>query len=333
MELTGHSATHQRDIAIEINGLSKHYGTNRAVNNLNLSIPKGTIFGFLGPNGAGKTTTIRMLLGLIKPTAGNATILGHDIVHGRNKILPQVGAIVETPTFYPYLSGWDNLKELALVAGVPISRIKEKLEIVELTGRAKDKVKTYSLGMKQRLGIAGALLNNPGIVFLDEPTNGLDPQGTVDMRELILRLGQTGHTVFLSSHLLHEVEQVCTHVAIVNQGTMIAQGDVQQLLENQGKVTMEVSPVTTAVKILTNSLKVETRQTGPRQLQTTLPAERVPEAVQTLVDAGVNIFAVVPEKASLEDYFLNITGANITGAGVNNNQDRLAVPEASPISG
>lgn len=314
------------DMAIEINGLSKHYGTNRAVNNLNLAIPQGTIFGFLGPNGAGKTTTIRMLLGLIKPTAGSATILGRDIIHERAEILPQVGAIVENPSFYPYLSGWDNLKELALVAGVPLSRIEEKLEIVELTSRAKDKVKTYSLGMKQRLGIAGALLNNPQIIFLDEPTNGLDPQGTVDMRELILKLGQTGHTIFLSSHLLHEVEQICTHVAIVNQGTMVVQGNVQQLLADQGKVTMEVSPVSTAMKILTNGLRLETRQTGPTQLQTTLPGEQVPEAIRTLVDAGVNIFAVTPQKASLEDYFLNITGT-----AANNNKEVTPAPVSDAV--
>src|SRR5690242_13447070 len=196
--------------AIEMNNLSKVYGSLTAVSSLNLTIPQGVIFGFLGPNGAGKTTTIRMLLGLIKPSGGSARILGYDTRRDRARILPQVGAIVESPTFYPYLSGRDNLRELARVQkGVPASRIEEVLELVELSARAKDKVKTYSLGMKQRLGIAAALLNRPRLIFLDEPTNGLDPQGTVDMRNLILQLGRSGHTVFLSSHLLHEVEQVC----------------------------------------------------------------------------------------------------------------------------
>lgn len=295
-------------LAIEVKGLTKRYDTLTAVSNLNLAIPQGAIFGFLGPNGSGKTTTIRMMLGLIKATSGQAHILGYDSVTERAKILPQVGAIVETPTFYPYLSGRDNLKELALVSGVKFSRIAEVLEIVELTDRAKDKVKTYSLGMKQRLGIAGALLNNPHIIFLDEPTNGLDPQGTVDMRNLILRLGQSGHTVFLSSHLLYEVEHLCTEVAIINKGKLLVQGSVQQLLQNKGKVVMEVSPTTTAVTVLTKGLGETVTSIGSNQLQTEMSPARVPEAVQALVDAGVKIYSIAPQKATLEDYFLSITG-------------------------
>jgi ABC-type multidrug transport system ATPase subunit len=303
--------------AIEMNDLTKIYGSLTAVSSLNLTIPQGVIFGFLGPNGAGKTTTIRMLLGLIKPSSGNARILGHDIGLERPKILPQVGAIVESPTFYPYLSGRDNLRELARVlGGVPSSRIEEVLELVELSPRAKDKVKTYSLGMKQRLGIAAALLNRPRLIFLDEPTNGLDPQGTVDMRNLILQLGQSGHTVFLSSHLLHEVEQVCSHVAIINKGKLIVQGEVQQLLHGQGTVNLEVSPVSAAVEILSNRFvqKGLVKTLGSNQLQTSLSAERVPEAVQALVEAGVRIYSVAPYKASLEDYFLAITGTEADSA-------------------
>lgn len=295
-------------LAIEVNELSKRYGELTAVNKVNLAIPEGAIFGFLGPNGAGKTTTIRMLLGLIKPSSGSAQLLGYDIVRERAKILPQVGAIVETPTFYPYLSGWANLKELALVAGVAFSRIEEVLKIVELTDRASDKVKTYSLGMKQRLGIAAALLNNPRIIFLDEPTNGLDPQGTVDMRNLILKLGENGHTIFLSSHLLHEVEQLCTEVAIIHKGVLRVQGNVQQLLQGQSKITMEVSPLATALTILTDGLQEQANPIGTNKLQTSLEPERVPEAVVALVEAGVKIFAITPQKASLEDYFLAVTG-------------------------
>lgn len=297
-------------LAIEVNNLSKRYGELAAVNNVSLTIPQGAIFGFLGPNGAGKTTTIRMLLGLIKQTGGSARILGYNTVTERPKILPLVGAIVETPTFYPYLSGHDNLKELCLVAGVSFKRIDEVLDIVEMTGRAKDKVKTYSLGMKQRLGIAAALLNNPRIIFLDEPTNGLDPQGTVDMRSLILRLGESGHTIFLSSHLLYEVEHLCTEVAIVHKGNLVVQGTVQQLLQGRSKITMEVNPVSTAVNILTNNLGEKVTSTGVSQLETSMAADRVPEAVQALVDAGVKIYSVAPQKASLEDYFLAVTGSD-----------------------
>lgn len=309
-------------LAIEVSNLSKRYGELIAVNNVNLAIPQGAIFGFLGPNGAGKTTTIRMLLGLIKQTGGSAHLLGYDSVNERTKILPLVGAIVETPTFYPYLSGRDNLKELALVAGVAFKRIDEVLEIVELTNRAKDKVKTYSLGMKQRLGIAAALLNNPRIIFLDEPTNGLDPQGTVDMRNLILRLGQSGHTIFLSSHLLYEVEHLCSEVAIINKGDLL---NVQQLLQGRSKIIMEVNPVNTAINVLTHTLGEVVTSLGVTQLETSMAAERVPEAVQALVDAGVKIYSVAPQKASLEDYFLSVTGTG--GSDEKPNIALTAIPE------
>jgi len=312
-------------LAIEVSNLSKRYGELIAVNNVNLAIPQGAIFGFLGPNGAGKTTTIRMLLGLIKQTGGSAHLLGYDSVNERTKILPLVGAIVETPTFYPYLSGRDNLKELALVAGVAFKRIDEVLEIVELTNRAKDKVKTYSLGMKQRLGIAAALLNNPRIIFLDEPTNGLDPQGTVDMRNLILRLGQSGHTIFLSSHLLYEVEHLCSEVAIINKGDLLVQGNVQQLLQGRSKIIMEVNPVNTAINVLTHTLGEVVTSLGVTQLETSMAAERVPEAVQALVDAGVKIYSVAPQKASLEDYFLSVTGTG--GSDEKPNIALTAIPE------
>ena len=294
--------------AIEAHGLTKRYGTLTAVNNLDLSIPQGAIFGFLGPNGSGKTTTIRMLLGLVAPTSGTARILGHDARTERAQILPQVGAIVESPTFYPYLSGRDNLRHHTMLLGVSESRIEEVLDIVELRDRARDKVGTYSLGMKQRLGIAGALLNKPRIIFLDEPTNGLDPQGTVDVRNLILRLGQSGQTVFLSSHLLHEVEQVCTNVAIITHGTVRVQDNVQALLRGRNKVLMEVDPVPTAMQVLAKGLGREVRPAGPRRLAVDLQGEQIADAIQALVDAGVRIYAVAPQQASLEDYFLEITG-------------------------
>lgn len=295
-------------LAIEVKGLTKHYGQNTVVNNLNLAIPQGSIFGFLGQNGAGKTTTIRMLLGLIKANSGRASILGRDTVTERSQILPKVGAIVETPTFYPYLSGRDNLKQLALIAGVPFSRINEVLEQVELSERDRDKVKTYSLGMKQRLGIAAALLNNPQVIFLDEPTNGLDPQGTVDMRNLILRLAQSGRTIFLSSHQLHEVEQLCSHVAIINRGQMVVQGSIKDLLEGTSKTLLEVAPLSTALRVLSQAGGQKVRETGPRTIELEIDPQKVPEAVQALVAAGVRIYSVSQQKASLENYFLAVTG-------------------------
>lgn len=191
-------------LAIETMGLSKHFGQHRAVDTLDLAIHQGSVFGFLGPNGAGKTTTIRMLLGLIRPTSGGGRIMGHDIISERAAILPHIGAIVESPAFYPYLSGRDNLRTLGRTVGnEDMHRIAEVLEQVGLADRARDKVRTYSLGMKQRLAIAAALLNNPQIIFLDEPTNGLDPAGTVEIRELISELGASGHTIFISSHFPH----------------------------------------------------------------------------------------------------------------------------------
>jgi ABC-type multidrug transport system ATPase subunit len=310
--------------AIEAHGLTKRYGTLTAVNNLDLSIPQGAIFGFLGPNGSGKTTTIRMLLGLVAPTSGTARILGHDVRTERAQILPQVGAIVESPTFYPYLSGRDNLRHHTMLLGVPESRIEEVLDLVELRDRARDKVGTYSLGMKQRLGIAGALLNKPRIIFLDEPTNGLDPQGTVDVRNLILRLGQSGQTVFLSSHLLHEVEQVCTNVAIITHGTVRVQDSVQALLRGRNKVIMEVNPVSTAVQVLAKGLGRDAQPAGPRRLAVDLEGEQIADAIQALTDAGVRIYAVAPQQASLEDYFLEITGTPAADASAAGGAERAA---------
>jgi ABC-type multidrug transport system ATPase subunit len=315
MSVTKTSPQNKEVLAIEVKGLTKRYGLNTVVNNLNLAIPQGSIFGFLGQNGAGKTTTIRMLLGLIKASSGRASILGHDTVTERNQILPRVGAIVETPTFYPYLSGRENLKQLALIAGVPFSRIDEVLEQVELSKRDNDKVKTYSLGMKQRLGIAAALLNNPQVIFLDEPTNGLDPQGTVDMRNLILRLAQSGRTIFLSSHQLHEIEQICSHVAIISHGKLVVQGSIKELLEGSSKTRLEVAPVSTAMRVLSQFGGQNMHQTGPGGLEIEIDPQMVPEAVQALVGAGVRIYSVGQHKASLENYFLAVTGGEGIGSG------------------
>lgn len=202
--------------------LSTSYGDRRAVKHLNLEIERGEILGFLGPNGAGKTTTIRMAMGLIRPTSGTVEVLGQDVAHHAAAVLPRVGALVEAPALYLYMSGRDNLRAFAAVlGGVPKTRLDEVIELVDLTGRQRDRVSSYSMGMKQRLGVATALLHDPELLILDEPANGLDPAGIVEMRDLLRRLATQGKTVFISSHVLAEVQQICDRVAIINHGELV----------------------------------------------------------------------------------------------------------------
>jgi ABC-2 type transport system ATP-binding protein len=230
------------EVALRTINLMKQYGQRLAVNDLSLEVRRGEIFGFLGPNGAGKTTTIRMALGLISPTSGRVEILGKDVFTQRAQILPRVGALIETPALYLYLSGRNNLRAIAsALGGVPEKRIDYVLELVGLVGRQKDKVKTYSLGMKQRLGIAMALLQDPDVLILDEPANGMDPAGIVEMRDLMHQLSAAGKTIFISSHLLTEVQQLCTRVAIINLGKLVTESSVAELTGSQGdfRVTVE----------------------------------------------------------------------------------------------
>lgn len=217
-------------VAIQIEGLTKEFGTLKAVDDLTVGVHPGGVTGLLGPNGAGKSTTIRMLLGLIRPTSGKATILGGSIEHPSSYI-ERVGALIETPAFYPKLSGDDNLRTLAALDGQPKARIEEVLEIVRLTGRRGDRVSEYSLGMKQRLGIAAALLRDPDILILDEPMNGLDPAGIVEIRTLLKELAQQGKTVLVSSHLLAEVQTMADQVIIIDKGRLVFEGDLASLLE------------------------------------------------------------------------------------------------------
>jgi ABC-2 type transport system ATP-binding protein len=304
-------------LAIEMEGLSKHFGRHRAVDALNLTIPQGSIFGFLGPNGAGKTTTIRMLLGLIRPTSGAGRVLGHDILRQRVAILPHVGAIVESPACYPYLSGRDNLRVLARTQGhEDTGRITEVLGQVGLSDRARDKVRTYSLGMKQRLAIAAALLNHPQIIFLDEPTNGLDPAGTVEIRELIGELGAQGHTIFLSSHLLHEVEQVCTEVAIITHGKLVTQGRVADLLKQDAALLVEAEPFQVVQEVAAR-FGVSPQVRGPRHVALALPAEQTPALLNALVTAGASVYQITPQHASLEQLFLELTDEAHNGQKAN----------------
>jgi ABC-2 type transport system ATP-binding protein len=238
------------DVALRIINLSKKYGERLAVNGLSLQVRQGEVFGFLGPNGAGKTTTIRMALGLIAPTTGSVEILGQDVFARRAHILPRVGALIETPALYLYLSGRNNLRAVgSALGGVPEKRIDAVLELVGLSERQRDRVKTYSLGMKQRLGVAIALLQDPSVLILDEPANGLDPAGIVEIRDMMHQLSAAGKTVFVSSHLLSEVQQICTRVAIINQGRLITESSVAELTQGQGefRVTVEQAPQALAV--------------------------------------------------------------------------------------
>jgi ABC-2 type transport system ATP-binding protein len=216
--------------AIQIEGLTKEFGTLKAVDDLTVDIHPGGVTGLLGPNGAGKSTTIRMLLGLVRPTSGTATVLGEPIEHP-SRYMQNVGALIETPAFYPKLSGDDNLRTLAALDGQPKARIEEVLEIVKLTGRSGDRVSEYSLGMKQRLGIAVALLRDPDILILDEPMNGLDPAGIVEIRTLLKELAQQGRTVLVSSHLLAEVQTMADQVIIIDKGRLVFEGNLASLLE------------------------------------------------------------------------------------------------------
>lgn len=230
----------QSPFAIETAGLSKHYGRHPAVVDLDLQVPKGVVFGFLGRNGAGKTTTIGMLLGLLRPSSGQAWLLGHDVRHDLRPALHRTGVLLDQPAFYPYLSGQENLWAVAQALGEGAhTRIPEVLQIVELVDRAGDRFAAYSAGMKQRLGLAAALLNDPDLFVFDEPTTGLDPVGQRDIRRLIRRLAdETGKTIFLSSHQLREVEQICDHVAIIDRGRLVAQGPLQDVAAGRDLETM-----------------------------------------------------------------------------------------------
>jgi ABC-2 type transport system ATP-binding protein len=230
---------------LEVQGLHKYYTRLRrppqhAVNGLDMSVEEGGVFGFLGPNGSGKTTTIRLLLGLVKANSGQMRLLGQPVPAALPAVIPQIGALVESPVFFPGFSGRRNLELLAGVAGLPRARVDAVLDIVSLRDRAADRVKGYSLGMRQRLGIAAALLKEPKLLILDEPSNGLDPAGIRETRELLRHLGASGTTVFVSSHLLGEVEQVCDRVAIVNRGQLVTTGSVQEIIASTRTATMDV---------------------------------------------------------------------------------------------
>jgi len=294
--------------AIETIDLTKRYGKRLAVDHLNLTVSKGEVFGFLGPNGAGKTTTIAMLLGLVRPTKGQAIVLGHDVQREPALALRRVGAMIEAPAFYPYLSGADNLRVLARAGGIPAARVKEVLETVELSDRARDKVATYSQGMKQRLAIAAALLPDPELIMLDEPTNGLDPAGTVEIRNLIRTLAAGGRTILLCSHLLYEVEQLCNRVAILKEGKLIAAGEVATLLRRGQGVRLRVQGnPEPAVHLLRTLPWVSGVTVQEEAIIIDAPVERAAEINALLIRADIVVAEIGANHSSLEEFFLTVT--------------------------
>jgi len=298
-----------KEVVLRTNGLSKRFGKRWAVKNINLEVHRGDVFGFLGPNGAGKSTTIRMILTLLRPTAGSIEILGRDLHKNRSSVLSRVCGIVETADFYLYLSAYKNLEILgSMTRKVQKDEIIEALMLVGLHSRAFEKVKTFSHGMKQRLGIAQAFLTQPALIILDEPTSGLDPQGMKEVRELIKKLSsESGMTIFLSSHLLSEVELVATRMAVINRGELIAQGPVSELLgREETDYFIQVSPPESAVELIRSLSWVEILSTQNGKIEVRLEPHRSSELNRLLVINHVEVSSFYPHR-TLEKYFLKIT--------------------------
>jgi ABC-2 type transport system ATP-binding protein len=289
--------------------LSKRYGARQAVADLDLEVRPGEIFGFLGPNGAGKTTTIRMLLGLVRPTAGRVELFGRDVATHGDVVLPRVGALVEAPAFYPHLSGRDNLRAVgSVLGGVPSARLDEVLELVDLRGRQRDRVRSYSLGMKQRLGVATALLDDPDLLVLDEPANGLDPAGIREMRDLMRSLVSAGRTVFLSSHVLAEVQQTCDRVGIISRGRLVGLAPVSELMAGSGEFVVVVEPPAAALALVRDQPWGAAARLDGEVLVTGSPTGRGWGLIEFLVRAGLQPDGVVERRQTLEERFLALTG-------------------------
>lgn len=296
--------------AIRVSGLYKQFGHGKrqvkAVQNLDLEVKAGQVYGFLGPNGAGKTTTIRMLLDLIRPTSGTAMLFGEAVQHNPG-ILRRVGAMVEGATFYPYLTGRKNLEVLARSGGYyDPKRIQNLLEQVGMTDRADRRTKGYSTGMKQRMGLATTLLGNPDLIILDEPTNGLDPAGIQEMRLFIRDLAdKQGKTVFLSSHMLNEIEQVCDRVAIINKGKLVREGMVRDLLSEQARLVVEADPLEKAQTVLSPHWTLH--MNGGVHLTVEARRDDVPTIIRKLVENNIHVYEVASQRQTLEEFFLAVT--------------------------
>ena len=303
------------DTIIQTDGLTKRYGRVLAVDGLSLDVPRGRIFGLLGPNGSGKTTLMSMLLGLVRPTSGNFTLFGQPSERGGlDRQLHRIGALIETPSFYPYMSGRNNLAYFQGISGRgDPAELDSLLEQVGLGGRGGDKFHTYSLGMKQRLGLAYTLLGDPELLVLDEPTNGMDPAGMAEVRELIRGLAGENRTVILSSHLLHEVEQVCDSVGILSHGRLIAQGDVAELLQERGRpqVRLRTTDDHKAYEILNALAWVDNVSADNGYLVAGVDAARSWEITAALSRNEVYVAEMTPAQMSLEQYFLDVTEGEV----------------------
>ncbi len=297
------------EVVLRTKGLTKYFGTLAAVKDLNLELHCGEVFGFLGPNGAGKSTTVGMILGLIEPTSGDIEVFGLKLKEHRWPIMRRIGAIIEEPAFYPYLSGWDNLEALGrAIGGIQRSKITEVLERVNLLNRSKDRYGTYSMGMKQRLGIAFTLLRDPELILLDEPTNGLDPAGTKEVRDLIPQLAHERCSVLLCSHLLHEVELVSDRVAIIDRGTMIASAPLQELLTKGQMIQIKVDDKAKATGILKNLSWIKSVREENGYLVIDAPPNSASQVNKALAEQSVFASELISRASSLESIFLQLTG-------------------------
>jgi len=300
---------HMNESILQAEVLTKRYGRRVVVDRLSLAVERGDIFGLLGQNGAGKSTLIRMALGLVRPTSGRVVLFEHDMTRHSLRALRRVGAIVESPAFYENFSGWDNLRIFAAMSGgANRKRIEETLILVDLLDRAHDQVRTYSHGMRQRLGIAQALLPNPEFIILDEPTDGLDPQGIREVRLLLPRLrDELGLTILLSSHLLHEVERVCNTVAIIDKGRVLYQGAIDALLAEEKLIKITAAPLEDAYQLLSREPMLSVSRNGSESLYIKMPKECIPRINALLVGNDIRVMEVSPQQATLEDVFLSLT--------------------------
>jgi ABC-2 type transport system ATP-binding protein len=297
-------------VVLRTAGLKKQYGRVTAVQDISIAVQQGDVFGFLGPNGSGKTTTVAMILGLIEPTAGNVELFGQTTKDGRYSALNKVGSIIESPAFYPFLSGRDNLKVVARLRNVPAARVGQVLDQVYLADRADRQYSAYSLGMKQRLAIGAALLNDPELLMLDEPTNGLDPEGMVEVRNLILHLAAQGKTIFLCSHLLAEVQQVCTRVTFINRGLIIKQGTTEDLLRTGNSNYMEVDDIPRAMELLRGMPFVTEVRAEGRGVQFACEGNCAADVAAAMIGGGLRLNRLQPVETSLESIYLELVGAD-----------------------
>lgn len=302
------------ELILQTEVLTKRYGRRTVVDGLSLAVERGDIFGFLGQNGAGKSTVIRMTLGLVRPTRGRVMLFGHDMARHARQALGRVGAIVESPAFYENFSGYANLRIFAAMSGgAKQKQIDESLELVGLRERGKDPVLTYSHGMRQRLGIAQALLPHPEFIILDEPTDGLDPQGIHEIRLLLPRLrDELGLTIMLSSHLLFEVERICNRVAIIDRGRLLYQGALENLVSSERLIKITVAPLEEACRLLSRDQALSVSRNGSNSLYIRMRDEDIPRVNALLVANKISVMELAPQRATLEEVFLTLTGSGVT---------------------